>query len=278
MSRVLALLPLLLAAIVVGPAHAQRADPRGTCAGVTPQRETVEGFQPHVYRRASNRDLRLHVLTPTGFSGPRPAVVFFFGGGWRNGDVAAFERQARAFVARGYVAVLADYRVQCRDGTSPLASVEDAVAVHAWVRDKGPEFGIDTNRIVLAGASSGGHLALMGALKAPPAAKPAALLLFNPAIDLVNPAPIHLKLFARGLSPSVQPIADLPPMIIFQGKADSVTPYAAADDYCARINEAKRTCILVGYAGAEHGFFYDAGYDDTLRRGIEFLRTRVEAP
>ncbi|MDO9337347.1 MAG: alpha/beta hydrolase [Caulobacter sp.] len=274
MTRLFAALALVLALAAAAPAAAQ-TDPYGFCASVVPQRQSVEGFESAVYRRASNRDLRLHVLQPTGFAGPRPAILFFFGGGWRNGDVAAFSRQARAFAARGYVAILADYRVQCRDKTSPLASVEDARAVYDWVLGEGvARHAIDAARVVLSGASSGGHLALMAAIKAD--RKPAALLLFNPAIDLVGPAAIYLKPFARGISPSVLPLDDLPPMMILQGKADSVTPYAAAHAYCGRINALKRTCLLVGYDGAEHGFFYDGeAYDDTLRRGLEFLEPRI---
>ena len=268
------ILPLLLLALALATPAAAQADPRGTCAGVVPQRQTVDGFEAVIYRRASNRDLKLHILQPTGFAGPRPAVLFFFGGGWRNGDVAAFSRQARAFAARGYVAILADYRVECRDKTSPLASVDDARAAYAWVRDQGvAKYGVDPARIVLSGASSGGHLALMAAIRAEK--RPAALVLFNPAIDLFNPAPIYLKPVARGISPSVLPIEGLPPMIILQGKADSVTPYDAAHAYCGRINAAKQTCQLVGYAGAEHGFFHDAGYEDTLKRGLTFLEPLI---
>ena len=269
------LLTALLLLVVATPALAQN-DSRGTCASVVPQRQAVDGFEAVVYRRASDRDLKLHILRPTGFSGPRPAVLFFFGGGWRNGDVAAFSRQARAFAAKGFVTLLADYRVECRDRTSPLASVDDARAAYAWVRDQGVAgYGVDPRRIVLSGASSGGHLALMAAIRAE--TRPAALLLFNPAIDLFNPAPIYLKPVARGISPSVLPIEGLPPMIILQGKADSVTPYDAAHAYCARVNAAKQTCQLVGYAGAEHGFFHEGeGYDDTLKRGLAFLEPLMD--
>lgn len=269
MHRLLASVFLLLALQTVPALGAE--DPRGTCAQVVPQRQTVEGFEPVIYRHARNRDLKLHILRPSGFAGPRPAILFFFGGGWRNGDVAAFSRQARAFAAQGYVAILANYRVQCRDRTSPLASVEDAQAAYAWRRGDGvARYGVDPTRIVLSGASSGGHLALMAAIKAQE--RPAALLLFNPAVDLVNPAPIYLKPMAQGISPSVLPIEGLPPMLILHGKADSVVPYASVETYCGKLNKAGRTCRLVGYVGAEHGFFHEGdGYTDTLSRGQAFL-------
>ena len=148
-----------LALIVLSaPAAAESAGPRDGCAVVKPQREAVPGFEAVVYRRASNRDLKLHVLRPTGFPGLRPAVVFFFGGGWRNGDVAVFQRQARAFVAQGYVAVLADYRVQCRDGTSPLAAQMTPAPPTAGPAPWGAaDFGIDPGRIVLSGPGRAGR-------------------------------------------------------------------------------------------------------------------------
>ena len=68
------------------------------------------------YRNIDNVELKIWRFEPRGH-GPtdqRPAIVFFFGGGWRMGSPAQFEAQARYLARRGMMALLADYRVSER--------------------------------------------------------------------------------------------------------------------------------------------------------------------
>ena len=64
----------------------------------------------------------------------RPAIVFFFGGGWNSGTVEQFRPQAEHLAKRGMVAALADYRVRSRHKTSPFACVADGKAAVRWLR------------------------------------------------------------------------------------------------------------------------------------------------
>ena len=91
---------------------------------------------------------------------PTPAIVFFFGGGWSQGTVTQFTPQAKHFAERGMVAILADYRVFRRHGTTALEAMADARSAVRWVRANASKLGVDPNRIVAAGGSSGGHIAL----------------------------------------------------------------------------------------------------------------------
>lgn len=257
------------------------------CQAIAPQPDTLPGARSFTYRKARRRDLRLHVFAPAGEALPRPALLFFFGGAWRTGDITAFRDQARAFAARGYVAVLADYRVKCRDGSTPLDSLRDAQAAHAWLRANAQELGIDPRRIVLCGGSAGGHLALTVAMKVSPAYKPAAVVLFNPAVDLVTKAPVALKLVARRISPSVLPVRALPPTLIFHGQDDRTVPIATVRAFCQRAVAAGQACRLDEYAGQGHGFFHlhDADprigaspYADTLVKALAFLDAQGIGP
>lgn len=259
------------------------------CQAIAPQPQTLSGARSFTYRQASGRDLRVHVLAPESEQGgaSRPAILFFFGGAWRVGDINAFRAQADACVARGYVAVLADYRVKCRDGTSPLDAVRDAHAAHTWLRAEAHGLGVDPARIVLSGGSAGGHLALTTAMKSARAHRPAALVLFNPAVDLVGPAPLALKLVARRISPSVLPVAGLPPTLVFHGQDDQVVPVHTVEAFCARAIRAGRLCQLQTYAGHGHGFFHgqqdDAAlgrspFADTLQRMWRFLDAQGLTP
>ena len=56
----------------------------------------------HVYKKTPQGDLLLHCYLPPGWksSDKRPVVVFFFGGGWRNGSYTQFIPQAEYFASR----------------------------------------------------------------------------------------------------------------------------------------------------------------------------------
>lgn len=278
LAAVLALATLLTA----GAANAQQTAPerpRG-CEAVAPQPETLPGAASFTYRTAG-RDLRLHAFPAAGGGAAQPAILFFFGGGWRQGDVRAFEGQAKAMTERGMVAVLADYRVTCRDGTTAAQSAEDAMAAYEWILAHANDLKIDRQRVVLAGGSAGGHLALATAMQA--ADKPAALVLFNPAVDLTAIAPV-LRLSpeaAKAISPSALPVTGLPPMVAFHGQADTTVPIQTVRDFCRRATQAGRSCELHEYAGQGHGFFNSRAddpaigaspYADTLARSIAFLQ------
>ena len=274
---------LLLVALAVCAALAPFAGAHAQgCSNVPPQPATVADAQTYIYRTASGRPLRVHVFRPEG-EGVHPAILFFFGGGWRQGSVTQFLGQAEAAKAKGYVAILADYRVVCRDGVSPVESTSDARAAYAWLLDHAVHLGVDSRRIVLSGGSAGGQLAAVTAMLAPSGEAPAALVLFNPALDLTTLAPL-LKLapgVAASISPSALPINDLPPTIIFHGVADVVVPIQIARAFCNRAEAAGRSCELHEYPGQNHGFFnshaadpasHISPYDDTLLRTFDFLR------
>jgi acetyl esterase/lipase len=95
----------------------------------------LPGASAYFYKQTASRPLYLYVLEPrAAFERPRPAIIFFFGGGWTGGTTRQFVSQARYFAARGLVAVLADYRVQTVDGTTPFDAVRDARSAVRWVR------------------------------------------------------------------------------------------------------------------------------------------------
>lgn len=256
------------------------------CAGIEVQPATLPGAQSFTYRTASGRDLRLHVFAPKG-EGMHSAVLFFFGGGWMIGKVEQFQAQAEAAEAAGIVSVLADYRVSCRDKTSPVDALSDAEAAYAWLRGNAAGLGIAPGRIVLAGGSAGGQLAAAAAILAPVGETPAGLVLFNPALDMVSfGGRIGLSPDqAAAISPSVLPVANLPPTIIFHGDADTIVPIQISRDFCRRAAAGGRACELDEYPGQNHGFFnsraadpktHVSPYDDTLAKTLGFL-TRVFA-
>src|SRR5262245_46851805 len=61
----------------------------------------------HVYKKTPQGELTLHGFFPTDWKATdkRPVIVFFFGGGWKNGAYTQFVPQAEYFASRGIVAL-----------------------------------------------------------------------------------------------------------------------------------------------------------------------------
>jgi acetyl esterase/lipase len=244
----------------------------------------VDGAKAYVYKTAGANALRLHVFDARG-AAPHPAIVFFFGGGWTQGDVAQFAPQAKHLAQRGMVAILADYRVRSRHGTTPFEAMADAKSALRWVRSHASQLGVDPNKVVAAGGSSGGHIALSAAVfdtfdepgeDTTVSAKPNALVLFNPAVDTSRGGALFGDR-GRDASPLHHVRAGLPPTLILHGKADMTVPYADVERYCAEATALGNQCRLVGYDGATHGFFNpgrgEKWYRETLLEADRFLTT-----
>ena len=148
---------------------------------------------PSCTRKPNRPTWNLIVHYPPGWkdSDKRPAIVFFFGGGWTSGKLEQFEPQASHLARRGMVAARADYRVKSRHGVTPKECVEDAKSAVRWMRANAAKLGVDPDRIVAAGGSAGGHIAACTAFSpgldaegedANVSSKPNALVLFNPVL------------------------------------------------------------------------------------------------
>ena len=66
----------------------------------------------------------LALISP--FEDNRPAIVFYFGGGWVGGSPSHFSSQAQHYVDLGLVMLLADCRVTSRHKTKAKHCLEDA--------------------------------------------------------------------------------------------------------------------------------------------------------
>jgi len=253
---------------------------------VAPQPTAVDGATTHVYKSIGGTELRLHVFKP---ASPetltrRPAIVFFFGGGWNRGSVEQFVPQAKHLARRGMLAVVADYRVFGRHGTSPFEAMADAKSAIRWVRARSAELGVDRERVAAAGGSSGGHIALSSAVfdmfdeggeDKTVSSKPNALVLFSPAVDTTHITPGLKERFGdrgRDGSPFHHLGPGLPPTLILHGKSDTTVPYADVDRFCTEARMRGNQCQLVGYEGATHGFFFEGKwYRETLLETDRFL-------
>ena len=101
-------------------------------------------------------------MRPTAHVKRRPVVIFFYGGAWVKGRRTDYGFVGKAYAARGFVVVIPDYRKV--PGVRFPAFVEDGAQAVRWTQDNIARFGGDPDRILLAGHSAGGYIAMMLAL------------------------------------------------------------------------------------------------------------------
>lgn len=91
-----------------------------------------------------------------------PVVLFFYGGSWESGEKEDYLFAAEAFVSRGYLTVVPNYRVY-PDVKFP-AVMQDPAYAAKWVKTHIAEYGGDPDHIFMVGHSAGAHLLTMLAL------------------------------------------------------------------------------------------------------------------
>ena len=132
--------------------------------GPAPDIGNLRADKDIVFGKGGGTDLTLDVYQPpAGVTPKRMAIVHLFGGGFFVGNKNAgyIVNDARALGARGYTNISANYRLQQQ---SPWpAQIHDVKAAIRWTRANAARLGVEPNRIVVAGYSAGGMLALMAA-------------------------------------------------------------------------------------------------------------------
>jgi acetyl esterase len=132
------------------------------------------------YLRHGDRGFMARLFVPLG-KGPFPAIVELHGGAWCNGDLNECQSYAEA-LARGGLAVAAlDFRHAADGYPTSLADINYGIR---WVKAHAGELSTRADLVGAAGQSSGGHLAMLAAMR-PSDARYAAIKLpaSAPAVD-----------------------------------------------------------------------------------------------
>jgi acetyl esterase len=103
------------------------------------------------------RKIAVRIVKPQGAKGILPAVMYFHGGGWVLGDKNTHDRLVRE-IANGVQAAVIFVDYDRSPETKYPVPIEEAYAATAYVAQHPKEFGIDANRIAVAGDSVGGNM------------------------------------------------------------------------------------------------------------------------
>jgi len=246
------------------------------------------GAETFFYRADGTPPMRLFVVKPAGWKAGdrRPALMFFFGGGWTTGTPKNSIFWAKFAAELGMVGIAPDYRTKGRNDVSPLGSVADSRAALHWVQEHAADLGLDPARIAVGGNSAGGHVALWTAIaQTPPGSdatespriKPAALILFSTVSDTSAARGYTPKRFgehATALSPVHQLDAQMPPVLAFHGDADKTVPVGQAVALRDKLLAAGNVCELHIVPGGGHNFGNDVPEwrEKSRELMIEFLK------
>ena len=108
-----------------------------------------------------DRPLTMRLVRPAG-DGPFPAVLDLHGGGWAKGSISECQTRDEALARAGIAAAALDFRHGGDRYPSSLIDINYAVR---WLKAHANAFQIDPERIGVTGQSSGGHLAMLAAMR-----------------------------------------------------------------------------------------------------------------
>ena len=257
------------------------------------------------YRTEGDRTLRLQVLTPrtrNRIAGPLPCIAFVKGSAWRAQKLYALLPQLARIAALGYVVAEVEYR-PANEASFP-AQIVDAQNAVRYLRLNAGELDIDSERMILAGNSSGGHTALFASFyDAGGSASPGVSASVRGVIDLYGAVSLvsdeafpitpehHLPESPEGIlmggvdmrmHPEVRRRAsaecqiaaetDLPPVLIAHGTKDRKVNTQVSVDLYRHLRACGKDAELYLIRGADHGvaeFYTDrmlAVYDAFMRR------------
>ena len=241
-----------------------------------------------IYLKKEGVALTMDVFKPAKPNGI--GVLWMVSGGWVSNHNNISPELAEAFTKRGITVF------QVVHGTQPRFKLPEIVQdIHRavrFVRTNAATYGVDPDRLGIAGGSAGGHLSLMmGAYGAPgdPKAKDPvdrassrvqAVACFFPPTDFLNygkesqsayEVPM-LKVFwpafgvteqttaaekeklGRSTSPFYGDLAHMPPTRILHGDADTLVPIQQSQRFIDKLKESKIDCDLIVRPGQGHGW------------------------
>lgn len=206
---------------------------------------------------------QLDVFAPQTRAGKLPVVVVFYGGGWSSGKKDDYAFLGKAIAARGFVVIVADYRL-VPDVRFP-AFLEDGARAVAWAHRHAGTYGGDADRLFVFGHSAGAYNAVMVALDpqylaavgTDPSIIKGVVALAGPYQFL--PLEVDSTIAAFGQAKNLdatQPVnfvsAAAPPMFLATGDEDTTVKPSNSQNLARKLSAAGSKATVKVYGGVGH--------------------------
>jgi len=217
-----------------------------------------------IYKQVGSIGLEAHIFNPKDFNiaDSRSAYIFFHGGSWAIGMPEWGYENCRRYSGKGMVAISIEYRLQNVHGTYISDAVTDALSAVSWVRAHSKELGINPDKIVVAGFSSGAHLAACTAMISKSnfigdnqkiSSQPNAVILQSAAYTVENRGAISPTIPIEIYSPMNNVENDLVPMLLLHGEFDDIVEYSEFEQF---VEKMKQTNNKFEYYSFKSGHFF----------------------
>jgi acetyl esterase len=113
------------------------------------------------YLRHGDQRLMARLFRPRG-QGPFPAVIDLHGGAWTSGDLQECQARDEALAGSGIVVAALNFRHAGDGYPTSLADINYGIR---WVKARAADLRVRSDMIGIAGQSSGGHLAMLAAMR-----------------------------------------------------------------------------------------------------------------
>jgi len=221
-----------------------------------------EGARDVAYGRDPRQ--RMDIYVPQGGDSGRPVVFFIYGGSWVNGAKETYSFVGEAFASRGFVTVIADYRLV--PAVRFPGFIEDGALALRFVRDNIARFGGEPRKVHIIGHSAGAYNAMMltldrrylAAVGLPSSMLRSTVGLSGPYDFLPFDIDVTKAAFGNARDPAqTQPInfvrRDAPPILLASGSGDTVVLPRNSEKLAAALRQAgAKSVSLKTYPGLGH--------------------------
>ena len=224
-------------------------------------------------------------------------ALFIHGGSWSGGDKMDFNEAINVLKQKlpDYAMININYRLAYYGRNRFPAQIDDIQSALDFIKNNADKYQVNTDKIVLIGASAGAHLALLHAYKYNEDNRVKAVVdLFGPTdlTDLYHrhpvPAasqPVLVNLLGStpatnaGLYKAASPInfitTSTVPTKIFHGAGDYVVPINQSNALKAKLQANNVKVDMTVYPTEGHGW-YGNNLADTYTKTVQFLKDNVK--
>lgn len=96
-----------------------------------------------------------------------PVMVYIYGGGWRRGSRASFEKMSKSLAKNEKITGVRIEYSKISDGVTMEQTIGDVCDAVNFIREHAAELNVDPSHMGFMGSSAGGHLSAVAAMKFP---------------------------------------------------------------------------------------------------------------